>query len=189
MRRHTQETTDFWLKAFGLAILIWTAIFLLFKFVISNDIVQGDSMQPNFFQGERLVSLKHKKVKRGAVIILSSPDNTGDYYIKRVIGLPGDKIVYKDDTLYINGKAKDEPYLNLYKNAWYLKQSLPFTANFSLKSLAATNTIRVPKKHYFVLGDNRTISNDSRSFGYVPQRDVQSVVVLRYWPIYTFKLY
>lgn len=180
---------SFWLKAFLAAFLVWLGIFLLFRYVLSNDIVEGQSMEPNFQQNERLLALKVKPVRRNAVIILKAPDHSGQYYIKRVIGLPGERVAMKSDQLFINGQPTAEPYLQTYRNAWQRKQTLPFTANFTLASLKSTHAKRVPKNAYFVMGDNRTVSNDSRSFGFVPAKNVVSVVVMRYWPIYTWQFY
>ena len=92
------------------------------------------------------------------------------YLIKRVIGLPGDKIEYKDNVLYVNGEKIKEDFLN--KN---IK-----TENFSLASLGYQ---KIPKDMYLVLGDNREDSLDSREIGLIKKKDILGKVSLKIWPI------
>ncbi|WP_179396214.1 signal peptidase I [Lacticaseibacillus absianus] len=172
---------------------------LLIKFVISKDIVQGTSMQPTLQDGDRLYSLRHKKVKRNAIVVIEAPDAPGELYIKRVIGMPGDTVRVQDEKLYVNGKQQTQPYLNtkFMKQeiaAWAKTQgvaadSVHFTQDFNIATLAATKSATVPANSYFVMGDNRLVSHDGRAFGFIKQSKVQSVVVWRYWPLNKMKLY
>lgn len=172
---------------------------LLIRFVISKDFVQGPSMEPTLNDGDRLYSLRHKKVKRDDMVVIDAPDDPGVLYIKRVIGMPGDTIAFKNNVLYINGKKTAEPYLNkkfeqtsvtnYAKKQGIDPASLNFTYDFSLATLPSTARRTVPKNSYFVMGDNRLVSKDSRSFGFVKASKVQSVVVWRYWPINKMKTY
>ena len=77
-------------------------------------------MDPTLADGERVITLKNTEINRFDIITFPAPDEPDKNYIKRVIGLPGDTIAYKDDTLYINGKEVDEPYLDEFKslNRW-----------------------------------------------------------------------
>lgn len=132
------------------------------------------------FNGDSLVPLKDREL-----------------YIKRVIGLPGDTVESKHDKLYVNGKKVAQPYLDkAFSDAALKRYNMSkgltekyFTEDFSLDTLASTHTHRVPAGHYFVMGDNRIISHDSTDFGFVPKENIQSVVVMRYWPLTSIKFY
>ena len=91
-------------------------LFLLRMYVFTPTNVSGDSMNPTMIDRERVIALKQAKVERFDVITFPAPDAPGKNYIKRVIGMPGDTVEYKDDQLYINGEKFDEPYLDEYKN-------------------------------------------------------------------------
>ncbi len=160
---------------------------LLLKYVIANEEVFGPSMEPNFEQGDRLIAFRHAKIKRNDVVIIKAPDAPGEFYIKRVIGLPGDSVAVKNNELYINGKKTAQPYLQKSFVDQYTNNGLPFTANFTLKQILGVS--KVPKGEYFVLGDNCPVSKDSRYFGFVKQDGVVGVVKLRYWPLNKFKIY
>lgn len=154
-------------------------------YVLANEQVQGPSMQPTFESGDRIIAYRHGDVEAGDVIILKAPDEPGAYYIKRVIGMPGDTVASKNDTTYVNGKKISEPYLKAYKKQ--LPTGALYTTNFTLKSLGMGN--KVPKNKYFVMGDHRNVSKDSRMIGYIPKSSVVGVVKLRYWPISDFKTF
>jgi signal peptidase I len=166
---------------------------LLSNFVITKDRVNGPSMEPTLLQNDRLFSLQHRRVRRNAIVLLHAPDRPNTMYIKRVVGMPGDTLAVKKDILYVNGHKQAQPYLHSrFVNAAlddYAKasdrsrSSLRFTADFNIKTLSATRTVRVPAGQYFVMGDNRYVSHDSRAFGFVKQSAIQSVVVMRYWPL------
>ena len=88
--------------------LILAAILIgLRHFVFTPVVVKGDSMDPTLADGERVIALKNTEIKRFDIVTFPAPDDEGKNYIKRVIGLPGDTIEYKDDQLYINGKKTD----------------------------------------------------------------------------------
>ncbi|PLR67387.1 MULTISPECIES: signal peptidase I [Bacillaceae] len=132
--------------------------------------VEGGSMQPTLEEGHELSINKVNHflfdIKRFDIVVFNGPGGK-DAYIKRVIGLPGDELYYKNDQLFINGKAIDEPYLKT------LKKAVPFgrlTGDFTLKETTGKETI--PKDFLFVIGDNRRISHDSRHFGLIHKDDV-----------------
>lgn len=166
-------------QIFGFVIIFLIIWYSLFTFVFSNDTVSGPSMQPNFESNDRVITVRHSAIHRDNVVVIKAPDKPGALYIKRVIGLPGDTIKFKNDQLYINGKKYAEPYLDQGKKLY--AQGQLYTYNFSLKSRGFGN--KVPKNSYFVMGDHRNISNDSRMFGYVKRSQVIGVVKLRYWPL------
>ena len=98
-------------------------------------------------------------------------------YIKRIVGLPGESIEYKDDILYINNKPYQEPYLDEYKEL----TPEPLTEDFSLNSLYNMNNI--PDESYFVMGDNRHNSKDSRMIGFIKKEDIIGASKIIIWPI------
>lgn len=116
--------------------------------------VQGTAMLPNFKDGDRVLIDKNvEQLNRGEVVIFFYPKDTSKQYIKRIIGLPGEKIEIKDGSIFINGKFLEE---------FYVDQSYNQTKdNFPEKLISENN--------YFVLGDNRDNSSDSRYWGTVPK--------------------
>jgi signal peptidase I len=102
-------------------------------------------------------------------------------FIKRVIGLPGDHIEYRNDTLYVNGKPIPEPYLKPYK----AQVQGNLTYDFKLQDTAVGQKT-VPKGELFVMGDNRRRSKDSRIIGAVPIKEIVGKVDLQFWPLDDF---
>jgi signal peptidase I len=162
---------------------VFIAIILRWLVVGSYE-VNGDSMEPNFHNGDRLIvdklSYKVGQIKRGDVIVFHATPT--DDYIKRVIGLPNDKIEYKHDQLYVNGKKVNEPYLSDYKHKYH-----SLTEDFTLKQL--TKVSRVPKGKLWVMGDNRRNSTDSRYLGFIDEDKVVGKVELRYYPFNDIALF
>src|SRR5699024_2858493 len=103
-----------------------------------------------------------KDIDRFDVIVFHASKR--DDYVKRVIGLPGDSIEYKNDSLYVNGEYMEEPFLETYKDD---AVSLPYTEDFTLED--KTGSYSVPDGKLFVMGDNRNNSLDSRAFGFISQ--------------------
>lgn len=162
-----------WTKCIVVSILV---ALLIKTFVFNSTKVIGNSMNPTLEQNDRLFSNKIVYVigepKRGDVIILKAPDDPTKDYIKRVIGVEGDKIEIRDGIVYLNGKAIEENYI----------------ADGAFTDIYAENTWEVPKDHVFVLGDNRGPgeSNDSRSFGIIETEKVKGKASLRYFPFNKF---
>jgi signal peptidase I len=154
--------------ALGLALIIRF-------FVASPYIVEGSSMEPTFFGWDYLIIDKVvyeiKKPKRGEVIVLTLPQDSSRSLIKRVIGLPGETVHISDSTVtiindqYPEGFALEEPYIDA-KNA---------TSGERLERTLGPN-------EYFVLGDNRRVSSDSRIWGNLPGSDISGRVDLRLFP-------
>lgn len=187
---NTNKTTkkESWGK-FIFDVIVMTTItlgifFLLLRFVISNDRVSGASMQPNFEDNDRLVTWRNFSPKYNDVVVLRAPktpqDVPGAFYVKRIIGLPGDTIVSKNDQMYINGKLLPEPYLNNHFKKADNDAGETFTTNF---------TYKVPQGYYFVMGDHRDISRDSRFFGPVKRSALIGKVVFRYYPFNKIQSY
>ncbi len=126
--------------------------------------------------------MKNTEVKRFDIVTFPAPDDPGKNYIKRVIGLPGDTIEYKNDQLYINGKKVAEPYLDEFKKE--LTDDQPLTYDFNLKDLFGAE--KVPAGELFVLGDNRRISKDSRIIGMIQEKNIMADVKFVFWPLDRF---
>jgi signal peptidase I len=157
-----------------LAEIIFVVVFVTVWFtVIQTYEVFQTSMEPNFHEGQRVVVSKAAywswlgRPHRGDVIVLNEPDGGSSDFIKRVIGLPGDTIEIVEGKLMINGVKIDEPYV---------KRS--FTYSFS--------KITVPENTYFVLGDNRDVSNDSHRWGPLASDNIVGKVFVIYWPPQTW---
>ncbi|MBZ8176116.1 signal peptidase I [Staphylococcus delphini] len=181
MKKETME----WLLSIGLALLI---VGLLYAFVIKPYNIKGDSMDPTLKDGERVIVNKIGKtlghLDNGNVIVFHA-DETNDY-VKRIIGKPGDHVVYKDDQLYLNGKKVDEPYLDYNLKHKTYEQ---ITGSFDSKDLPGSNgQEQIPKDKYLVLGDNREVSKDSRAFGLIDKDQIVGKVAFRFWPLSEFKI-
>lgn len=146
--------------------------------------VAGSSMENSFSQGNRVISIYDTNIKRGDVVVavvdnVKEPkdnDEDGKYLIKRVIGVPGDKISYTQQGLYINDKLIQEEYVN--GALWQVNEyDKPF---FIIKEDGTKeyHTV-IPKGYYFIMGDNRNNSNDSRDYGLFSEEEIISVVVIR----------
>lgn len=163
----------------GAAVLVF---FLIRHFVFAPVSVDGDSMVPTLHHQDRLILNKMSSIDRFDIVVFDAPDDPGKQYIKRVIGLPGDTVEVRDDVLYINGKAYSEDYLD--PSQYHLEEWESFTEDFSLSLL--TGIQEVPKDDYFVMGDNRLNSKDSRSFGFVSADELVGTTNFRIWPLGDF---
>lgn len=170
-----------WVKAIGIAIIL---AFLIRTYIFAPIVVDGESMMPTLQDHERIVLTKFgtsiDSIDRFDIVVFHATEDKD--YIKRVIGLPGDHIEYKDDTLYINGKKYDEPYLEEYKEQM---AGEPLTGSFKLEEISGSMT--VPENQLFVMGDNRQNSLDSREIGPVSVDEIVGKANLVYWPIKEFK--
>lgn len=139
----------------------------LHLFVIQVSVVKGNSMEPSLHDGDRLVvdrvSYNLGDVGRGDVVVLRYPKNPTLDFVKRVVGVPGDEIAMRNGVLLVNGEPADD-----------------YGCIPDHQDLA---TFTVPADKFFVLGDNRPISCDSREFGLVPQDLLKGRVRVRFWPL------
>jgi len=156
-------------------------------------------MDPTLADGEYLLEVRYLPIDRFDIVVAKETDENGNEkrIVKRVIGLPGDTIKYENDQLYINGKKTDEPYLKEYISKFkkdklqstysYRKmfQQIAEQANsFTQDSLGnSTFTVEVPKGHYFLLGDDRLVSRDSREVGNFKASQIEGEAKLRFWPL------
>jgi signal peptidase I len=151
-------------------ILLALVIFFAVHFMIQNFRIDGTSMEPNLHDGQYVIVNKTaywfgRNPNRGDVIIFNAPDQPQYDRVKRVIGLPGDTVDVKPDgTVYVNGKLLDEPYLPAHHSG-------------------TSGVWTVPEGEYFVMGDNRSVSYDSREGGTVPRDKIIGKAWLVIWPI------
>lgn len=163
-----------WFKAILIA-LSFTIV--LRNFVFIPVVIDGTSMAPTIEGNDRILMTSFSSVKRFDVIVFR--DSKDRIYVKRVIGLPGETISYKDDVLYVNDKKIDEKFLSNYQDEKANKNEL-WTSDFKLEEI--TNKRTVPKDHFFVLGDNRRSSKDSRYFGTINENQMIGKVIFIYGP-------
>lgn len=146
--------------------LMLMAFLVIQTYFVSTALVSGESMEPTLSDGDYLLVNKYSELDRFDVVIFTPPDKPGVQYVKRIIGLPGDSIEYQHNQLVLNGEYVDEPYVD-YNTDF---EGLRFVENYSLDTLFDETV--VPADHYFVVGDNRDNSRDSRSFGYIHKDSV-----------------
>ncbi len=148
---------------------------LIVVFVIQPVKVEGTSMEPRLLDQERIFVNKFvyriADIHREDVVVFWYPKDPTKSFIKRVIGLPGEEVLIRNGIVYINGEPLDEPYV---PGQFFDPTSF--------------GPVVVPPNSYFVLGDHRNSSNDSRSWGFVPYQSIFGKAVLRYWPIGKFGL-
>lgn len=153
------------------AVAIFLFVYLL---ILQPHKIKGDSMQPNFPDGEFLladkVTYRLRTPKRGDVIVFQAPVAPDEEYIKRIIGLPGENVKILGGKVYINDKLLDESYLK--------STLVTGPGNFAKEG----EEIKVPSNYFFVLGDNRPASSDSRSWGFVPFKSINGKAWIVYWP-------
>lgn len=165
----TKNETMEWIKSIALAIVV---AILIKSFIFNTTYVLGSSMYPTLHEKDRLftnkVVLYFTEPNVGDIIILKAPDNPDKDYIKRVVGLPGDKVEIIDGKVYLNGKVLDEYYL----------EEGSYTLTYD-----ETQWL-VPEGYVFVLGDNRAegASKDSRYFGCIPIDSIKGKANFRYFP-------
>ncbi len=170
---------SFWAEArLLLRDLIFALMFaaLLVVFVVQPVKVEGTSMLPRLHDGERifvnkLVYYGLPELQRGDIVVFWYPEDPSKSYIKRVIGLPGETVEIRDGRVYITSQGREqlleEPYLDPQRNV----------------SRANHTPVEVKQHYYFVMGDNRDASSDSRIWGLVPEKYIYGKALFRYWPL------
>lgn len=153
-------------------------------FIIQPFYVKGASMEPNFHDHEYLIideiSYRFNPPQRGQVIVFRYPNNPQEYFIKRVIGLPGETVRLSEGQIYIHNSERPEGFR--------LDESVYLTDN--IKTYATEEEpISLKYNEYFVLGDNRYASKDSRTFGSLNRSFITGKVLLRAWPFSSFSFF
>ena len=176
MNKYAKSIGGFILEILKIAVISLAIIVPVRYFLIQPFFVRGDSMEPNFSDREYLIideiSYRFKEPERGEIIVFKYPKDPDQYYIKRIMGLPGERIFIEDGELkvynqeYPEGMEIDE--------STYLPLSPPTPGDVD---------IILGENEYFMMGDNRRASSDSRSWGPVNEKDFIGRTWLRLWPM------
>ena len=173
-----------WILDTSKYIILIIAVILIVMYVMSLQQVVGFSMEPTLKDGDvLLLSKMHYRffdIKRNDVVAIKY-DNS-KYLIKRIIGLPGERVDYKNNILYINDETFEE---NLYENI----QTKDFTFENIMSLRKKTKDLKeIPDNMYLVLGDNRGDSSDSRQIGLIEKKDIIGKTLVKIWPLNDLKL-
>ena len=212
MKRSKKSTNPVrsFLKEWALFGLIIGGIILSRIYLWTPVRVDGHSMDPTLADSEYLLVINKLPIDRFDIVVASETENgKTKEIVKRVIGLPGDTIEYKNDVLYINGKETDEPYLKEYmqkfkedklqstysgkgfeENGELFRQMAQIAEAFTVdKDGSATFTKKLLDDEYLLLGDDRIVSKDSRQVGAFKKEQIKGEAVLRLWPLLPFQTY
>lgn len=156
-------------------VVVFGAIFAaIYLFVAQFHKVQGNSMVPTFRSGDYLIteklSYRFNNPKKGDIIVLKNPRDESQDFIKRIIGVPGDTIRIAENVVYLNNEPLKEDYLP------------PGTITRPGAFLTENFTVKVADNQYFVFGDNREHSSDSRDWGPLTKTEIVGKAFYRYWP-------
>ena len=169
---------SFFIELIKTVAIVFVLAFIIRYFFIQPFIIEGSSMEPNFHDRQLIlidkITYRFQQPKMGDVVVFESPQNHAIYYIKRIIGLPGDKVSVKNGEVYINNAKITEPYLE--DNQKTIVDG----------SEAGVLELKVPNDQYFVMGDNRDASSDSREWGFLEKKYIAGKFLL---VIYLTKYY
>jgi signal peptidase I len=182
------------------------AIFVI-TFVVQAFQIPSESMEDTLLVGDYLLvdkmtfgpssalaPLPYEKINRGDVVVFRYPVDPNQHFVKRVIGLPGDRIHMRAGRVYVNGETQFEPYVvekaygdSFYRDNFPTTRELPLTVSSEwwndFPSLVRNGDLLIPEGHYFVMGDNRHNSSDSRFWGLVPRESIVGRPLLIYFSI------
>jgi len=171
---------EFFLDIIETVVIALSIFLVVYLFFMQPHQVNGQSMVPNFQSGEYVltdkISYQFRDPQRGEVIVFHAPEaaqcpkGTGCDFIKRVIGEPGDRIAVRDNAFFLNGEKLDEIYI---------PDSYPIMPGAFTKD----RTITLSDNEYFVSGDNRPYSSDSRAWGPITKKEIVGKAFFRYWPL------
>jgi signal peptidase I len=185
------------------------AIFVI-TFIVQAFQIPSESMENTLLVGDYLLVDKlcyggpglgdhlmpYRKISRGDVIVFHYPVDPQQHFVKRVIGVPGDRLRLVNKTVYINGKPLNEPYVrfieppnNLFRDNFPRTDIPAYGLDgkwwLEMRKLVEDGQLIVPQGHYFVMGDNRDDSQDSRYWGFVPRENIVGRPLLIYWSVKT----
>lgn len=166
--RHRAEKN----ATFRFIVIVIACSILVQSFIMQSTVVNGESMEPTLQTGDRLLVAQAGHYERFDIVIFQATEE--DWYVKRIVGLPGDTVYIIHNQLYVNGEPILEPYLKSnYLHDW--------------PSVNYIYPHRIPPEHYFVLGDNRMNSTDSREFGLIHKDLIGGRALIKYWPLQSMK--
>ncbi|MBW7960066.1 signal peptidase I [Patescibacteria group bacterium] len=176
MIKGVKAVIDFVMDILETVVFIGSMFIVVYLFILTPNQVKGASMEPNFHTGDYIltsrVTYKFRKIERGDVVVLKSPKNPDIEYIKRVIALPGEKLLISGNgDVSVNDRLINEGYIAEHTNLW------------DGGCIKADETYVVPEGEVFVMGDNRPRSSDSREFCSVPIQSLIGQVFYRYFPV------
>ncbi len=158
------------------AIIAIVAVLIIRNFLVQPFLVNGASMEPNFHNSDYLlvdqISYRFKEPQRGEVVVFKYPGDEKYYYIKRIIGLPGEEVEIRDGKVFVFNKD--------FPNGLILNES--YLSNNAITS-GKNERIKIENGKFFVLGDNRNFSFDSRNWGLLDKKEIVGVTRLRLWPL------
>lgn len=157
------------IKEFVPYVIIFIVVVLIRSFIVTPIRVDGHSMDPTLQDGEILLLKKYQKNYERFSIVVVNYENSK--LIKRIIGLPGEHIRYENNTLYVNGVKVEENFIDTT------------TSYFDIKNMGYDT---IPANYYFVVGDNRNNSTDSRIIGFIPKEDIYGVADFVLFPFTSF---
>jgi len=157
-------------------LLVFAVFLVIYIYLFRPFQVSGNSMYPTFFDKEyiltNIITLKFNKLNQGDVVVFKAPNDPEKDYIKRVIGLPGDIVMIKNGDVYVNERLLDQ-------SAFLNPSVKTYGGSFLREDIAVT----VPSDSYFVMGDNRSGSSDSREWGFVGIKSIIGKSFFTYWPL------
>ena len=162
-------------------LLVFAVFLVVYIFLFRPFQVSGSSMYPNFVDKQyvltNIITLRLNKPKHGDVIVFKAPPDPKKDYIKRVIGISQDSVSIRDGSVYLNGKLLDQS-----------KFLDPSVKTYGGSFLHENESVTVPDNEYFVMGDNRPESSDSREWGFVPVKLIIGESFFTYWPFDQIKI-
>lgn len=172
-----RKILNFFWEVFTIVVVALLIVIPIRYYIFQPFFVMGQSMEPSFSQGDYLIvdeiSYRFRDPQRGEVVVFKNPQNPHQYFIKRIIGLPGETIKIKDGKIIIS----QDDFSQVLDELAYLSSSVKTPGNLNLT---------LKENEYFVLGDNRLASFDSRRWGPLPKENIIGRVILRVFPLTAF---
>lgn len=170
---------SFFIELIKTVAIVFVLAWVIRAFVIQPFIIEGSSMEPNFHNKQLIlidkISYRIHSPRRGDVIVFESPQNHAVYYIKRIVGLPGDQVTIKNGGVYVNNQIDTEAYL------------APGQKTIVEGSEVGSLEVKVGPDQFFVLGDNRDASSDSREWGLLDRNLIAGRFLVVIYPRHWYK--